>query len=228
MNTADESIDGRVAAVVRVAIVEDDPMLLSLLERALRREDDLVWVGSASTPVEARAMFAAQRPELVLLDLRLGGVAGTTEGWSLVEGWLADLPAPRWIVVTGQPEAGHLRRALDLGLHGYVTKQEPFEQLLAAIREVAEGRQYYSAGALRLLMDQPPAAPGLAQLTPRERDVLRAVGEGLSVRQTSARLAVSENTVKTHRLSVMRKLDLHDAVAMARYAIAAGLAAGSS
>lgn len=209
---------------MRVVIVEDDAMLRSLMERALQREHDLVWVGSASTAEEARELFERARPELVLLDLRLGRGPGAFDSWQLVDEWPTTMAAPRWIVVTGQPEAGHLRRALDLGLHGYVTKREPFEMLAAAIREVREGRQYYSVGALQLLMDQ-SAAPGLETLTARERDVLRAAGEGLSVRQTAQRLTVSESTVKTHRQSLMRKLDLHDSVALARYALAAGLAA---
>jgi DNA-binding NarL/FixJ family response regulator len=206
----------------RVLIVEDDGLLRSLLERAVRRETDLELVGAAATLAAARELGAAHEPELVLVDLRLGGESG----WDLIEGWASDVARPRWIVVTGQPETGHLRRGLDLRLAGYVTKQEPFETVLAALREVREGRQYYSVGALRLLMEKPAAAPGLEQLTPRERDVLRAAGEGLGVRQAAARWGLSENTVKTHRQSVMKKLGLHDAVALARYAITAGLAPG--
>lgn len=199
-------------------------MLCSLMERALQRESDLEWVGSANTLDAARTLLARCAPELVLLDLRLGRRDGLANTWELVEAWPATQPAPRWIVVTGQPEATHLRKALDLGLHGYVTKSEAFDLLLAAVREVREGRQYYSVGALKLLMEQPANAPGLEQLTGRERDVLRAAGEGLSVRQAAARLGVSEATVKTHRQSLMRKLDLHDGVALARYALGAGLA----
>ncbi len=199
-------------------------MLCSLMERALQREPDLEWVGSADTLDAARTLLARCAPELVLLDLRLGHRDGLANTWELVEAWPATQPAPRWIVVTGQPEATHLRKALDLGLHGYVTKSEAFDLLLAAVREVREGRQYYSVGALKLLMEQPANAPGLEQLTGRERDVLRAAGEGLSVRQAAVRLGVSEATVKTHRQSLMRKLDLHDGVALARYALGAGLA----
>ncbi len=210
---------------MRVAIVEDDAMLRSLMERALQREPDVEWVGSAETIDAARELFAREHPELVLLDLRLGQGSAAVITWDLVEGWPAErAPAPRWIVVTGQPEAAHLRKALDLGLAGYVTKSEPFDMLLAAVREVREGRQYYSVGALKLLMEQPATAPGLEQLTVREREVLAAAGEGLSVRQTAARFGLSESTVKTHRQSVMRKLDLHDSVALARYALSAGLA----
>ena len=209
---------------MRVAVVEDDALLRSLLERALQREADIEWVGSAASVEEAQALFAETEPELVLLDLRLGRDPSRTQGWTLIETWPESVPVPRWIVVTGQPEAAHLRRALDLGLHGYVTKQEPFEMLLAGVREVREGRQYYSVGALKLLMEQPAVGPSLELLTPRERDVLRAAGEGLSVRQTAARLGISESTAKTHRQSVMRKLELHDSVGMARFALASGLA----
>ncbi|MEZ5415370.1 MAG: response regulator transcription factor [Opitutaceae bacterium] len=213
-------------ALWRVLIVEDDAMLASLLARAIQREDDLALLGIASSLAEANKLIITAPPELVLLDLSLGRGPDAESGWRLLETWPAALPKPHWIVVTGQPETAHLRRALDLELGGYVTKSEPFETLLAALREVREGRQYYSSGALRLLVEKPAAAPGLAQLTPRERDVLRAAGDGLSVRQTAARLGLSENTVKTHRKSLMAKLDLHDAVAVARYALAAGLSVG--
>lgn len=210
----------------RVLIVEDDAMLASLLARAIQREVDLSLIGVASSLAEASKLITTAPSELVLLDLSLGRGPDAESGWRLLETWPGVLPKPRWIVVTGQPETAHLRRALDLELAGYVTKSEPFETLLAALREVREGRQYYSSGALRLLVEKPAAASGLAQLTPRERDVLRAAGDGLSVRQTAARLGLSENTVKTHRKSLMAKLDLHDAVAVARYALAAGLSVG--
>lgn len=201
-------------------------MLSSLLARAIEREADLSLIGIATTLAEAQQLTANNPPDLVLLDLSLGRGPDAESGWRLLEDWADTLPKPQWIVVTGQPETAHLRRALDLELAGYVTKSEPFETLLAALREVREGRQYYSSGALRLLVEQPAAAPRLNQLTPRERDVLRAAGDGLSVRQTAARLELSENTVKTHRKNLMAKLDLHDAVAMARYALAAGLSVG--
>jgi DNA-binding NarL/FixJ family response regulator len=210
----------------RVLVVEDDAMLASLLARAIDREADLSLVGVAANLATAQKWIATTPPDLVLLDLSLGRGPDAESGWQLIDHWPQHLAAPHWIVVTGQPETGHLRRALDLELAGYVTKSEPFETLLAALREVREGRQYYSTGALRLLMDHPATAPGFNQLTPRERDVLRAAGDGLSVRQTAARLELSENTVKTHRKNLMAKLDLHDAVAVARYALASGLAAG--
>lgn len=181
-------------------------------------------VGTAETLPAARDLLAREHPQLILLDLRLGPMATVADGWELFEQWSKTDPSIRWIVVTGQPEAANLRRALGAGVQGYVTKNEPFEVLLAALREVREGRQYYSVGALQLLMDQPVQSPGLAQLTPRERDVLRAAGDGLSVRQAAARLEISETTVKTHRKNLMRKLDVHDAVGLARYAIGAGLA----
>lgn len=221
---ADPANDSDSTDALRVAVVEDDTMLSSLLARAIQRESDMAWTGAAATMAEAEALFVAQRPELVLLDLRLGKKPHAADGWQLFERWPESVPAPRWIVVTGQPEAAHLRRALDAGVQGYVTKNESFDVLLAALREVREGRQYYSVGALKLLMDQPAASPGLDQLTPRERDVLRLAGEGLSMRQAAVRLDISESTVKTHRKSLMRKLDLHDGVALARYAIGAGLA----
>lgn len=210
----------------RVLVVEDDAMLASLLARAIEREADMSHIGTATSLAEAATLIVTTPPDLVLLDLSLGRGPAAESGWHLLETWPAATPAPRWIILTGQPETAHLRRALDLGLAGYVTKSEPFETLLAALREVREGRQYYSTASLRLLMEQPAAAPGLEQLTPRERDVLRAAGDGLSVRQTAARLDLSENTVKTHRKNFMAKLDLHDAVAVARYALAAGLSVG--
>lgn len=210
----------------QVLVVEDDAMLSSLLARAIQRETDLSLIGTASSLAEAATFIAVTPPDLVLFDLHLGHGPNAESGWTLLDTWPAATPRPRWIVVTGQPETAHLRRALDLQLSGYVTKSEPFETLLAAVSEVREGRQYYSTGALRLLMEQPAVGLGLNQLTPRERDVLRAAGDGLSVRQTAARLDLSENTVKTHRKNFMAKLDLHDAVAVARYALAAGLSVG--
>ncbi len=221
---ADPETYSAASAALRVAVVEDDAMLRSLLARAIQREPDMAWTGAAATIEEALALFIAQQPELVLLDLRLGQEPAAADGWQLFEQWPESVPPPRWIVVTGQPEAAHLRRALDSGVQGYVTKNESFDVLLAALREVRDGRQYYSVEALKLLMEQPASSPGLEQLTPRERDVLRLAGEGLSMRQAAARLDISESTVKTHRKSLMRKLDLHDGVALARYAISSGLA----
>ena len=117
--------------------------------------------------------------------------------------------------------------ALEAGARGYVVKGSGLEDLVRAIRAVADGERFLDATASRLLAEGDhavtPSMCDLDQLTPREREVMRLVAEGYTNREIAQLLAISPKTVDTHRTSLMRKLDLHDVQALTRLAVRRGL-----
>jgi RNA polymerase sigma factor (sigma-70 family) len=202
------------AAVIRVLLVDDDPLVRAGLAMILASASDLSVVGEAGDGHQAVQQVRAHRPDVVLMDIRmprLDGIAATAA--------LRALPAPPEVLVltTFQADA-YVLDALRAGASGFLLKDVTAERLFDAVRVVAAGDALLAPGVTRRLISEfaqlhrePAASSGaLARLTPRETDVLRLVAEGLSNREIAARLVVTEETVKTHVSRVLSKLGLRD------------------
>jgi DNA-binding NarL/FixJ family response regulator len=179
-----------------VLIVDDHPMIRGAV-RALLSTTAVEVVGEASNAKEAVRAAAMLRPAVVLLDVEMP--PGET-GISALPKILAAAPESRAIVFTGREEPHLVREALAAGASGYVLKTATGEELEAAVIRVASGNGVISA---RL---PAPASPVVARLSPRERDVVRLVVEGLTTREIAARLVLSPRTVDCHRRSIIGKL----------------------
>lgn len=207
--------------MIRVLLVDDHAIVRAGLRALFSCETDLEVVGEASDGQEGYA--AAQRlgPDVVLLDLtmpRSGGI-------DAIARFRAGLPRARVLVLSMHATAEHVRGALRGGAHGYVVKGEGLETLVDAVRAVAAGETYVDPRVAGVAEAADEAAPidDLERLTPREREVLQLVAEGSTNREIGARLGLSPKTVDAHRTNLMRKLDLHDAQAVTRFAIRKGL-----
>ena len=185
------------------------------LRLLLNSQPNLCVVGEASNRETALSMAVAMAPDIVLLDLFL------TDGNSLpvVTDILAALPTARIIVLTGTPDVALHRRALTLGATGLVLKEQPAEVLITAIERVQSGEVWIDPSLLTELMK--PAAPvssSIASLTPREREIIGAIGTGLRNKQISEQFFISERTVHNHLASIFRKLEVGDRLELAIYA----------
>jgi DNA-binding NarL/FixJ family response regulator len=170
---------------------------------------------AVGTGMEAMAVVAATRPELVLVDLGLPDM----DGLELGEKILADLPEAKIVAVTALHDTGAVGEAIRLGFAGYVTKDVPLAQFIQAIKSVIEGQVVVAHQPL------PKARPAdlgaeflLRQLTPREEDVLMLLGDGASGHEIARQLSVSHHTVRTHVQNILTKLQVHtrlEAVAFA-------------
>jgi DNA-binding NarL/FixJ family response regulator len=204
--------------VVRVLIVDDDPLVRSGL-RMLLHGDGIQVVGEAGDGADAVAQAAALQPDVVMMDIRMPGVDGLSATESINRG--PDPPAV--IVLTTFDADEHVLRALRAGAAGFLLKHTPPADIVNAVRRVAAGDAQLSPAILHRLIASVTAADPvgirarerLAVLTDREREVADAIGEGLSNAEIGARLYLSVPTVKTHVSAVLAKLDVPNRVQVA-------------
>ncbi|WP_439664372.1 response regulator [Lentzea sp. HUAS TT2] len=193
--------------MTRVLVVDDQPLFRAGLVALLNASPDLTVVGEAGDGDTACALAQSSRPDVILLDIRLPGLAALTRVAT----------SARVLVLTTFDLDEYVHEALRLGAAGFVLKESEPARLIAAITAVASGEMQFSPTVMRRLVAaylrgdtavSPWGSVGLDELTDREREVLRLVGTGLTNTAIATRLTVTEGTVKTHLNRVMTKLRL--------------------
>lgn len=203
------------AQLVKVLVVDDQRLVRAGFRVIINAEPDLVVVGEAGDGVEALRQNRELTPDVVLMDIRMP----TMDGIEAARRIIASSSA-RVLILTTFDADEYVYEALHSGASGFMLKDAPPEQLLAAIRAAATGDALIDASITRRFISQfarsihPTSAvpPQLASLTTRELDVLRALSRGLSNTEIAAELIVEETTVKTHVSRILTKLDLRDRV----------------
>ena len=213
---------------LKVMVVDDHPMWRDNVARDLT-EAGLTVVATASTGTEAITRATATRPQVVVLDLQIPAPNGVEVTARLVK----DDPTVRVLILSASGEQEDVLEAVKAGATGYLVKSASREELLAAVRRVADGDTVFTPGLAglvlgeyRRLSDTPAAAssdPDAPRLTDRETEVLRLVAKGLSYKDIAERLFLSHRTVQNHVQNTLRKLQLHNRVQLVRYAIEQGL-----
>ncbi|MEW1586458.1 response regulator transcription factor [Micromonospora vinacea] len=201
-----------VTSPIRVVIVDDDPLVRGMLTLMLDGADGIVVVGEAADGATAITAVDRHLPDVVLMDIRMPGVNGITA----TERLRRRHRPPEIIVLTTFDTDEHVLRALRAGASGFLLKDTPPEQISQAVRAVAAGNPMLSPGVTRRLMQRvasgaesyEQAHERLALLTPRERDVVLAIGQGRSNAEIAGELLMSVTTVKAHVSHILTKLDL--------------------
>ena len=196
--------------MVRVVVVDDEPMVCAHLRTILGSADDIEVVGEAYDGAAGVETVVRNRPDVVLMDLRMPGVDGLTAIERIAK--LADPPAI--VVLTTFDADQYVLRALRAGAVGFLVKSTPPEDLIGLVRVAAEGHTVLSPIAARRLVaasaDSQPARDRakklVATLTERETEVLACLGEGMSNAQIAARLYLSEATIKGYVSRMLDKL----------------------
>ncbi|MFC4899386.1 response regulator [Streptosporangium amethystogenes subsp. fukuiense] len=214
---------------VGVLIVDDDPLVRAGLVMMLGGAPDLSIVAEAGDGSEALSMAALHRPDVVLMDIRMPVMDGLTATREL----RVRPGAPEVIVMTTFDADDHVLRALRAGAAGYLLKDTPPAEIVAAVRQVTLGNPVLSPAVTRRLIARVAddgenerrtrARERLARLADREREVAIAVGQGRSNAEIGAMLHLSLATVKTHVSSVLTKFDLNNRVQIALLVHDAGL-----
>ena len=185
--------------LIRVGIVDDHPVVRDGLAAILSLQPDLKVVGEAATGREACALFDRQRPDVLLLDLKMPGM----DGLEVVQTLCAAHPEARIVILTTYGGDEDIFRSLKAGAKGYLLKDAPRQQILEAIRAVHAGQRYLPAAIVAKVAEhalQP-------ELTGREREVLHRMAGGESNKEIGLALSIGEGTVKTHVKAILAKLD---------------------
>ena len=186
--------------MIRIALVDDHPVVREGLAAALGDEPDFEIVGATGSAEELLVRAAAWRPDVVLLDFEMPGLSGV----DAVREFTRALPNARVVMFTAYADDDKIVGAVRSGARGYVLKGSPAAEVARAIREVHAGGSFLPppiAAVLAAQVREPQ--PGLSA---REREVLRLVADGLSNKQIARRLEIAERTVKFHVNSAMTKL----------------------
>ena len=189
-----------------MVIVEDHVALRRGLELLLRDSDCRV-VGTADDAESARALVARRRPDVAIVDINLPGESGI----DLTRALLEDNPALGVLLYTGVDDQDTLAAALDCGARGFALKAGAPEELLRAIRTVAAGEAYVDQ-RLRPLLLARLTTERIGVLSPREREVLDLLAQGLTGEEVAMRLSLSPETIRTHVRNAMDKLEAHTRV----------------
>jgi DNA-binding NarL/FixJ family response regulator len=195
---------------IRVLLADDQRLVRSGFRMILGAADDLEVVGEAANGIEAVTAAREFAPDVVLMDIRMPDLDGIEATHRILEG---PAPHPRVIVLTTFDLDEYVFAALKAGASGFLLKDAPEDQLLAAIRAAADGGGLFAPSITRRLIERfamPEPAPELEQLTARETEVLKLLAGGLSNAEIAEQLVVSDHTVKTHVAHVLQKLDLRD------------------
>lgn len=201
---------------IRVALVDDHELVRDGLRALLTAMPQLEVVGEASSGAEALTLVSQVRPDLLLVDIGMKDMTGL----QLTEILCRQYPGIQILILSMYDHAEYVTSSIRAGARGYVLKDAASWEIVAAIAAIAAGGTYYSADLLEKTVS--PPADDDDELTPREREVLQMLVQGLSNKAIARKLEISVRTVETHRLSIRRKLDVDTPAGLAKYALERG------
>ena len=211
-----------------VVIADDQALVRVGLRKILEADGDVQVIAEAENGDEAVALAARHRPDLVLMDIRMPVLDGIEATRRIASAH----PSTRVVILTTFGLDSYVYEALQAGASGFMLKDAPPEEIAAAVKVVAGGDALLAPAVTRSVVEEfarrapvpsPPEPPALAELTPREREVLDLLTRGCSNPEICERLVISEATAKTHVARILQKLGLRDRVQAVIYAYESGL-----
>lgn len=204
--------------MIRVCIVDDHQVVRDGIESVLERVEDLEVAGSFATGQALMDGLGGHSPDVMVMDMGLPDGSGAM--WA--EAAKRALPTVRVVILTGLHSNDKLVLALDAGVDGFLYKESSGQDLVTAIREVANGGFFASPEAARKMRDMTTGSTA-GSLTPREIEVLVALRDGLTTDEMARQLLLSASTIKTHLASIYRKLSARNRVEAIREAVSRGV-----
>jgi len=205
------------SGLIRVLLADDHPVVREGLSAMLESADGITVVGQAGSGEEAVVRAMELRPDIILLDLRMGGMDGVEATTQI----LRQAPGCKVVIVTTYEDDSDILRAVEAGAAGYLLKGSSRQELIGAVQTAARGETVLTPSLAGKLFRSRVAEP--SPLSGREREVLRLVGQGLTNAEIGGKLFVAEATVKTHLLRSFKKLGVSDRTAAVMTAMERGL-----
>lgn len=223
---------------ITVLLAEDHNIVREGLRALLDIDGGFKVIGEASDGLQAVELSHTLCPDVVVMDIAMPRLNGLEAARRILQD--GDSP-PKILILSAHGDDVYIEKVASLGVAGYLVKQTSAHRLAEAIREIQKGNLFYSPTVGERIEEYREMAAGkshrfsraghpmkkIEYLTPREREVLQLVAEGLANKQIAGDLEISIKTVEKHRQSVMEKLNIHETAGLARYAIAAGLVESS-
>jgi two-component system response regulator NreC len=207
---------------IKVLLTDDHTLFRQGVRGLLAAEADMEVVGESGNASDAVAMAQQSRPDVVLMDIGMAGMS-SFEATRLIR---KERPDTKVVFLSMYDDEDYLAECVDIGGSGYILKECPAEQLITAIREVHKGGSYLSPRLLTRLVEDfriqgrgPTRQPRFGTLTKREREILKMLAEGQSVKEIAGCFELSVKTVEAHKFNLMRKLDIHNKAQLVQYAI---------
>jgi len=209
-------------ARIRILLADDHTLFRQGVKTLLATESDMEVVGEAADGISAAERAAELRPDVVLMDIGMPGPSS----FEITRQIKRNRPETRVLFLSMYDDEDYLVQSMEVGGSGYVLKDSPAPQLVEAVRDVSRGGSYLSPRMLSQLVDDfrtrvrtADRLPRFATLTPREKEVLKMLAEGNSVKEVACQLNLSVKTVEAHKFNLMRKLDIHNKAQLVQYAI---------
>jgi two-component system, NarL family, response regulator NreC len=208
--------------MLRIVVADDHTLFREGIRALLSTEHDMDIVGEAADGAAAITLAESLRADVVIMDVSMPGISSFEAARRIKQG----RPATSILFLSMYDDQDYISRAMESGANGYVVKDSPAQELIAAIREVSRGGNYLSPRLVSGLVDavrshamNPPEASRFETLTARERETLKMLAEGRSVKEIAGEFGLSAKTVDTHKFHVMRKLGVHNRAQLVQYAI---------
>ncbi len=210
---------------IRLLLADDHPVVRKGIRSCLSRHAHLEIAGEAADGVETLAKAREFSPDIILMDINMPKM----DGVAVAELLHKEAPKTKVIVLSMHVKEEHVRRLVHAGVQGYILKDTSPAELVRAIETVNAGDTFFSPEIARIALNQYVADHGrtepapICRLTEREREVLARIAEGLSNKEVANDLGIGVRTIETHRERIMRKLNIHNAAGLTRFAIANNL-----
>ena len=208
----------------RVLVADDHTIVRESLVGALQASGECIVVGQAADGVEAVEKALALRPDVAVLDISMPRLNGI----EVVRRLHDELPSTRTLVLTMHEEEEYVLQVVRAGASGFLLKDSAIGELIAAVRDLREGRGHYGPYAARVLAErvqqpQRDLEDPYAGMTPREREVFHLIVEGMTTKEIARKLAIGAKTAEHHRAHVLQKVKARNSADVVRYAVRKGL-----
>lgn len=210
---------------IRLLIVDDHTLFRESLRSHLNSCEFINVVGEAADGIEAINKSAELHPDVILMDFAMPNLNGIQATMQIKR----NDHAVKILILTMYETGPHIHQILRAGASGYILKKQPTHELISAIQAVSQGDAFLCPSVTKQVLEtylqqaKEREEPGLKDLTPRELQLINLIAEGKTNKEMANLLHISIHTVQVHRLNLMKKLEVHDATQLVRYAIRSGL-----